>query len=70
MFVSQENCPPNIFLGIFKENQVLVSFSIFGSDRSSRKANLSACVRSFGPSLSRAVNLHHSGSNLQAISQE
>ena len=24
----------------------------------------------FGPSLSRAVNLHHSGSNLRAISQE
>ena len=28
------------------------------------------CVRSFGSSLSRAINLHHSGSNLQAISQE
>ena len=28
------------------------------------------CVRSFGSSLSRAVNLHHSGSNLQAISQQ
>ena len=27
-------------------------------------------VRAFGPSLSRAVNLHHSGSNLQAISRE
>jgi hypothetical protein len=28
------------------------------------------CVRPSGPNLSRAVNLHHSGSNLQAISQE
>ena len=27
-------------------------------------------VRVSGPNLSRAVNLHHSGSNLQAISQE
>ena len=27
-------------------------------------------VRPFGPNLSRAVNLHHSASNLQAISQE
>ena len=37
-----------------------------GSDRSSRSHNL----RSFVSNLSRAVNLHHSGSNLQAISQK
>ena len=41
-------------------------FKLFGSDRSSRNAD----VRSFVSNLSRAVNLHHSGSNLQAISQE
>ena len=43
---------------------------LFGSDRSSINADLCSCVRLFGPSLSRAVNLHHSGSILQAISQE
>ena len=40
-------------------------FFIFGSDRSSINADLCACVRSSGSSLSRAVNLHHSGSNIQ-----
>ena len=37
---------------------------IFGSDRSSRSHNLSA----FSPSLSRALNLHLSGSDLAQVS--
>ena len=45
-------------------------YVVFGSDRSSRNANVSSLVRSSGPSLSRAVNLHHSGPDLQAINQE
>ena len=39
---------------------------IFGSDRSLRSHNL----RPFVSNLSGAVKIHHSGSNLQAISQE
>ena len=35
---------------------------IFGSDRSSRKANLRSFVRPFVPSLSEALNLHLLGS--------
>ena len=48
----------------------LCSYHFFGSNRSSRNANLRSSVRAFGSNLSRAVNLHHSGSNLQTISQE
>ena len=45
--------------------------TIFGSDRSSRNANLRSSVRPSSSSLYRAVNLHHSGSNLQSgISQQ
>ena len=65
--------PEELVIPSPSEVKCLSNFSlvnIFGSDRSSRKANVSACVSAFGPSLSRAVNLHHSGSNLQAISQE
>ena len=46
-----------------------VSLAFFGSDRSSRSHNVRLFVRSFRSNLSRALNLHHSGSNLQAISQ-
>ena len=51
-------------------NSFQVCLYIFGSDRSPRSANVSMYVCMFASSLSRAVNLHHSGSNLQAISQE
>ena len=38
----------------------------FGSDRSPRSHNLCSC----GSNLSRALNLHLSSSNLQAVSQQ
>ena len=43
---------------------------IFGSDRSPMSHNVRSFVRSFGSSLSRALILHLSSSNLQAISQQ
>ena len=57
-------------ISITLRSGVGVLFFTFGSDRSSRKADVHSFVCSFGSSLSRAVNLHHSGSNLQTISQE
>ena len=52
------------FIGASKTTRQ--SDNLFGSARSSR----SHYVRMSSPSLSRALNLHHSGSFLQAISQE
>ena len=55
-------------------NSELDPMIVFGSDRSSRshfvRLSVRPSVRPFGDKLSRAVNLHHSGSNLQAISQQ
>ena len=45
---------------------IILSKTIFGSDRSSRSQNLCVSVRSSGSSLSKALNLHHFGSNFQA----
>ena len=42
----------------------IVKFS-FGFDRSPRNANICSFVRLTGSSLSKALNLHHSGSDLQ-----
>ena len=47
---------------------ILSYFSLFSSVRSSRNANLCSSVRSFGSKLSRAFNLHHSGSGIFQVS--
>ena len=43
-------------------------YSNFGSDMSSKSHNIRSSVRLFGSSLSRALNLHHSGIGLSGLS--
>ena len=58
-----------LFQGIVLSNSSLYYF-LAPTGAQDMLISVRSSVRPSGSSLSRAVNIHHSGSNLQAISQE